>query len=142
MLLFAARLTVAATVTLFAAGAAPHPPARHETLSVTVAPTGQQVIGTTYLETDAVSRDGQPFGLDVLTCPGAGQAGVAVARCTVDFGLESGTLQASITQNNTTGKVNGPIDGGTGRYQGATGRVSGQGTDNGASLTITLSGTP
>lgn len=89
-----------------------------------------------------MSRDGQPFGLDVLTCPGAAQAGVTIAHCTIDLGLESGTLHASITQDTTTGKVTGTITGGTGRYQRAAGRVSGQGTDNGASLNLTLSGTP
>ncbi len=121
MLMFAARLAAAATVTVLAAGAAPHPPAHHQTLTLTVVPTGQQVVGTSYLETDTVSRDGQPFGLDVLTCPGAAQAGVTIAHCTIDFGLESGTLHASITQDNTSGKVTGTITGGTGRYQRATG---------------------
>jgi hypothetical protein len=141
MLMFAARLAAAATVTVLAAGAAPHPLAHQETLALTVAPTDQQA-GTTYLETDTASRDGQPIGLDVLTCPGAAQAGVTIAHCTIDFGLESGTLHASITQDTTTGMFTGAITGGTGRYQRATGRVYGQGTDTGASLNLTLSGTP
>lgn len=142
MLLFVARLAAAATVTVLAAGVAAHPSVHHESLSLTVVPTGQLVVGTTYLETDTVSRDGRPYGLDVLTCPGAAQAGVTIAHCTIDFGLESGTMQAGITQDNTTGKVTGTINAGTGRYQRASGRVAGQGNDNGAYLVLTLSGTP
>ena len=48
------------------------------TLDLVVAATGQQVVGSTYLETDSVTAHGEPFGLAVLTCPGAARAAARV----------------------------------------------------------------
>ncbi len=136
MLLPTVKIATALAATVLVSTPASHSSTR--TLNIVIATTGQQVVGSTYLETDSVTVAGQPFGLDVLTCPGAARPDVQVAHCAVDFGFDGGTLSARIENNNTSGRVTGVITGGTGRYVHATGHITGQGTDTGASLTLTL----
>jgi hypothetical protein len=112
--------------------------ASQSTWHLVITPTAQRIVGTTYLEADKVSRHGMPFGLDVLTCPGAAQAGVAVAHCTLDLGTRGGTIHGPLRLTNTTGAVTGHVTGGTGRFAGATGTITGQGQKSGAALTIVL----
>jgi hypothetical protein len=112
--------------------------ASQTTWRLVIKPTGQRIIGKTYLEADQVSRHGKPFGLDVLTCPGAAQVGVAVAHCTLDLGTRGGTVRGPLRLNNTTGAVTGRVTGGTGRFAGVTGTIAGQGQKSGARLTIAL----
>lgn len=136
MLLPTFKIAAALTVAVLVSAPASHPAPR--TIDLVVAATGQQVVGSTYLETDSVTAHGQPFGLDVLTCPGAARPGVHVAHCTIDFGFDGGTLAARIANNNTSGRITGVVTGGTGRYAHTTGHLTGQGTDSGATLTLTL----
>jgi len=136
MLLSTVKIMTALAVTVLVSTPGSHPATR--TLNLVIAETGQQVVGSTYLETDSVTEQDRPVGLDVLTCPGAARPDVQVAGCAVDFGFDGGTLSAHIENNNTSGRVTGVITGGTGLYAHATGHVSGQGTDTGASLTLTL----
>jgi hypothetical protein len=142
-------LTVAAALSasLPAAALAAHShPATHSAMSrasqttwhLVIRPTGQRIVGKTYLETDKVSRHGNPFGLDVLTCPGAAQAGVAIAHCTLDLGTRGGSVRGPLRLDNATGAVTGHVTGGTGRFAGVTGTVTGQGQKSGARLTIVL----
>ena len=112
--------------------------ASQSTWHLVIKPTGQRIVGKTYLEADKVSRHGNPFGLDLLTCPGAAQAGVAVAHCTLDLGTRGGTVRGPLRLDNTTGAVTGHVTGGTGRFAGATGTITGQGQKSGARLTIVL----
>lgn len=119
-----------------------HPEARaaQTTWHLAVTPTGQRIVGRTYLETDKVSRHATRFGLALLTCPGAARAGVKVARCTVDLGTRGGTVRGALRLDNTTGSVSGAVTSGTGRFAGVTGTITGQGRQSGARLTITLKG--
>ena len=136
---------LSASLPAAALAARPHPAAHaatsrasQTTWHLVIKPTSQRIVGKTYLETDKVSRHGSPFGLDVLTCPGAAQAGVAVAHCTLDLGTRGGTVRGPLSLNNTTSVVTGHVAGGTGRFAGATGTVAGQGQKSGAHLTIVL----
>ncbi len=110
-------------------------PVRHH-WTFALATTGQQIVGTTYIETDTLTRAGQPAGLALLTCPGAAQGGVAVAHCDVALGLAGGTIEAVVTIDNATGAVRGHITTGTRRYEGAAGTVTGGPTTTGSNLTI------
>lgn len=132
----AGLVLAAGPASLAAAQASPSKAAQQHTWNLTLDTTVQQIVGTTYLESDTVSRDGQVAGLAVPTCPGAAQADVAVARCVVEFGLAGGTLGAVIAIDNGTGAVTGRLAGGTGRYRTACGRVSGEGSH----LTLVFAG--
>ncbi|MFZ2012731.1 MAG: hypothetical protein WAV00_02820 [Nocardioides sp.] len=119
-----------------------HPEARagQTTWHLVVKSTGQRIVGKTYLESEKVSRHATGFGLALLTCPGAAQAGVKVARCALDLGTRGGTVRGALRLDNTTGAVSGTVTGGTGRFAGVSGTITGQGQKSGARLVITLKG--
>ena len=142
------RPTISQIVAISAigAGALAMPAAAHAatagaqpfTWRLAITASAQQVHGTTYIESDTVNRNGQPFGFAMLTCPGAAQQGVSVARCTFDLAVSGGTITAALQVNNTTGAITGRVTGGSSRYAGVDGRVSGHNKGDGAALTLTV----
>jgi hypothetical protein len=98
--------------------------------------THQQVVKKTYIETDVVKKAGKVFGTGLLDCPGSGQAGVKVARCTVLLAVPGGTLTARIRVVNATGEVTGAVTGGSKAYAGAEGSLTGSPTPKGATLDL------
>jgi hypothetical protein len=118
----AGTAVVAATATVVAAGPSLAANKTHTLTFVAVSTFGHQLDKTHFVAADKDKSGGEVIGTDSLTCVVRTRT---TARCHVAAAFKGGILLGAFTQNSDTGDLSGKVIGGTGKFDGATGTISG-----------------